>query len=803
MVQDVRLAIRTLARSRAFTAAAIATLAIGIGGNAAIFSIVDRVVLRALPFPDSGRLVRLHDSTLAPGGQIYRGNIVPARWDAIARSSRTLAPVTAQRAENLAWVGGERTEPVEAASISAGTLELFGVVPRIGRAFRQEELARGAASGVALISDRFWRTRLGGSAAAIGGPLRLADRTLTVVGVLPKGFRFPYHADVWLPLAVDPTDPRDLLTIARLAPGATLPSARAEMAAIARRLETESAGATRGRGIDVMTLKEDLLRGEDRVPLALMTAVGFLLLLACGNLAALVLSRSVARQREMAVRAALGATPRRQLRPLLAESLLLALAGGGLGLLLAEAAGKALTALVPRVLGEELGFGAAEMGPALVLFVAAVSVLSGLALGIIPAWRSSRSDPAALLQSGGRSASLSTGNRRLLSAFIVGEVALATVLLTGSAVMLQDLARRSRLDLGLNAPGLLSLEIHLGDGTDSSGESAGRRVDRILAAVRRVPGVRAAAASTINPFSGATWGIGVAPEGAASPEDFSTVNFRMVTPGLLAAEGVPLVAGRETADSDREASPPVAVVSRHLARRLWPREPAPGRRILRHTPGGALVAMTVVGIAGDVHDAGELRDAIYLPYRQLSGHTGEETVYVMVRGATDRGAWARDAVRAVSAAEPSVPVAEAEFMDRLYSRSLAQNELGAAVLGGFAAFGLLLSTIGIFGLVTFVSRQRRTEIGIRMALGAAPSRIRSWVRAEGARLAAIGAAIGVGLAIAAHRALVGLLSDAPASGWTPAAVAVLLLAIGTAAADLPARRAARSDPNETLRDEGR
>ncbi|MEO8429935.1 MAG: ADOP family duplicated permease [Acidobacteriota bacterium] len=798
ILQDVRYAARTLARSRGFAAAAIVTLAIGIGGTAAMFSLVERIVLRDLPFPKSSRLVRLHDAVLAAGGQVYRGNLMPDRWRAIEAEPGVFDRFTAQRVESLTWTGGETAAPLEGASVSPGTFEIFGISPILGRAFAPEEERLGGESGAVLVSESFWRQRLGGDPGVLGRSLPLADRTLTIVGVLPRDFHFPYHADVWLPLRVDPSNGRDLLTIGRLAPGVTIERARAAMAAVASRLAKENPAAGRDRDIDLVSLKEDLLRGEDRLPLALLSSVAFLLLLACANLAALLLSRSVARERELAIRGALGATRWRQLRQLLIESLLLAFGGGSLGLLLAASAESLLAALVPRVLGEELRFSLAGGGWRVALFSVAVSAAVGILFGIVPGWRSARADPADALRAGGRAGTLSLGGRRLLRSFVAGEVALATVLLAGSAFMVSDLVHRQNREVGLQPRGLLSVELPLPAAAGATGEGRDRVLSRILRAAREAPGVSRAAATTVNPFWGGTWGTGVAPEGAAA-NTLSTVNYRIVTPGLLEAWETPILSGRDVADFDRAGTPAVVVVSRRLARRFWGDQNAIGRRLVGSGARGSAEPMTVVGVAGDVRDASELEEAIYVPYAQAGGTADAGRVFLMLRGASRDESWATGAVRAIARSEPALAVAESAFMDRLYQRSLSQNRLGTSVLSSFALFGLLLASIGVFGAVAFLAGQRRLEIGIRLAVGAGPRQIRGLLLGEGARLAAIGCAAGLLLAYPAWLLLARALPDFSGSAWPAAAVAAALFTVAILASDAPARRAARADPSETLR----
>ncbi|MEP6768729.1 MAG: ABC transporter permease [Acidobacteriota bacterium] len=801
---DLRYAVRTLAKSRGFSAAAILTLALAIGGNFAIFRVVHAVFLRPLPFPEEHRLVRLYDATLAPGGQVYRGNLLPPRWDAIARRSRSFDRFTAQRPESLTLLESGPPATLDGASVSPGTFEVFGIAPAIGRAFTREEERLGSAGGVALISDRMWKTRFSADAGIVGRSLRLSDRTLTVVGVLPPGFRFPYRADVWLPLAFDTADRHDVLTIARLAPGTGIGRARSELADIAKTLEAEDPASSRGRAIDVAPLRQDLIRGEQRVPLALMTAVGFLLLLGCANLANLLLARSVGRQKEMAIRGALGATRWRQARQLLAESLTLSAAGGALGVLGAHALGTSLSSLVPRVLDEELAFSRPGWDPGLLIFAFGLSAATGILFGLAPAWSAARRDVASTLKWGGRSAG-TFGPRRLLSGFVVGEVALATVLLGAAAWMLADLRRLQNADVGLRPEGLIAVQVPLPESRYPDAAARTRALQSLLREVRAVPGIESAGATTINPFWGGTWGIGISPEGADMSAPFASVNFRLASPGLFRAFGTSLLTGRDFSDADRPGTPDVAIVSRRLARRFWGSRDAVGRTILRRSADARLIRMTVVGVATDVRDAGDLSDAVYMPYAQLAGHPAGESFWLMARaggpGAVERArgeASGRDLRRAIARVDAALAPAELSGMDRLYSRSLAQNRLGASVLSLFAAFGLLLATVGIFGVVSFTAGQRRPEIGIRIALGATPSQIRTLVLRQGVLLSGAGVAIGLAASAGAHVLLSKALPDLPSSPWMTVSIGLALFFVATFASFLPARRASRLEPGAAL-----
>jgi putative ABC transport system permease protein len=803
LLHDLRDAVRTYRRNPGFAAAAIATLALGIGGNAAIFSIVDRLVVRPLPFPHSDRLVRVRNTVIAPGGQLYKPQVLPPHWAAISQGTRSFDRAFAELPERLTWIGGESPISFEGERVSAKTFQTLGVTPALGRLFTAREETLGDQSRVALVSDQFWRTRLGGRTDVLGSPLRLADQTGTIVGVLPPGFRFPYASDVWRPLTVDPAGKRDLFVVARLAPGVRLEAARTEMNDLARRLEADGPVFLKGRGIDVTPLQDYLVNGEQRIPLVLMASVGFLLLLGCANLGALSLARSIERQREMGIRAALGEGRGRQLRRALCESLLLSVAGGIAGLVLASWVGSPMTTLLPRAFLEDLPLSPHDTAPAVLLFAIGLSCLTGLLFGIVPVWNSAKNDPISALRGAGRSTSLAAGSRRALSAVVATEIALATLLLGGAALMLANFADRQSRDLGLRPDHLFSAEIPL---RNASGDSAQRRsqlVPQILRSISGIPGVASAAVATANPFSERRWGVGVAPEGRNldPTRDLSTVNLRLVSSGLFRTFRTPLLAGRDILDSDRPDTPAVTVISRHLARRLWSRTNAVGQRLARRRPDGTLTGMTVVGVVGDIRDSGDLTDTIYIPYAQVSELETAETIYLMVRGASSSDAWAHELPRALTRVDSRLGIADSGFMDGFYADSLRQNRVGTSVLGFFALFGLLLASVGVFAIVSFVAFQRRFEIGIRIAVGASPGEVGLLVLRHGLFLAAAGAAAGFPLALAANRLLQAALPDFSMRPMLCAAVAASLILVATAASAFPARRAARLDPLVALKSE--
>ena len=802
LIQDLRYALRTLAKNPGFAAAAIATLALGIGGNCAIFGVVNAILFRPLPFPEPARLVRLLDATTTPSGQTYSGNLLPWKLATIAASANVFDRVTAQRVERLTLTGSGDPVRIDGASVSPGSLALLGVVPELGRTFRLDEETAGDVN-IALVSQRLWRDRFGGDPSVLGRPILLDGRSAVVVGVLPAGFHFPYRADVWLPLRIDPSDRRDLLVIARLAPGRSLKDALAEAPVIARRLEKEDPARSRGRGLEILSLQSNLVREQDRVPLLLLAAMGSFLLLACANLANLILARSAARQRETAIRAALGASRLRQARQFLSESLALAFLGAGAGLLLAGWLSRPLDALMPRVLLEELPAVRGGFDLRLLAFAAAAAVATGVLCGLAPALSSARLDLGPLLKAAGRSATGGGENRRVLSGFVVVQVAISTLLLTSAFSMMRGLEQARTRNLGLDPKNLLHAELELPRARYGSGAQRVRALAEILRRLEAVPGVSSAAATSVNPLWGGTWGMGIAPGAlAGDPLEYRAVNVRLVTPGLLRTLNTSLLSGRDIADTDRSDSPPVAIISRRMAGRMWGEAGALGRTIARRSPQGAPISMQVVGLAADVADFGDLQETVYLPYRQLSDVEDAETVHLMVRGELGRLGFAADVARAVRAVDPSLALADVSPMTELHAASLSQQRLGTLVLAAFGVFGVVLATIGTYGVMAFRVARRRTEIGIRIALGARPALIERLFVREGLGLSALGGVLGI-IGAELLQPLIAR-SLGPAFAGSPgldAAVVGVLAAVGTLASWAPARRAARLDPIRALRAE--
>jgi putative ABC transport system permease protein len=792
---DVRHAARSLCQSPLSTLLAVLTLGIGIGGSTAFFGLLDAAFLRPLPFPESERLTRILEAVPAGEGASYLANLVPRKVDFIARRSHSFDELTWERFESFALLGAGDPVQVGGASLSPGAAQLLGLRPVLGRVFDAAEETRGEASGAVIISNDLWRDRLGSDLGAIGKTLRLGDRLVTVIGVAQSDFHFPYRADVWQPLRLDVSDLRDLLVIGRLRLGVTVGEARSEMAAVADDLRRETGPAGRHFGIEVVPLREELLRDQERTSTGLFLATVLFLVMASANVAGLLAARGSLRRREVAIRSALGAGGWMQLRLALAEPMLLAAAAGAVALALVRLAAPALTSLVPQVLSNELGVQPVRLGWRVGGFAFVASILAAIvaALGsALPVWRPS---PAAAVASE-RTPGL-RGRQRGLRTLLGGEIALLSLLLLASAAIVAGFLAVALAPLGFEPHGVWAFQIVAPVSRYGDPATLARLVDRIAGESQASPGARVAV-TTINPLSGATWGESVRRVGM-SPDETTEVNLRLVSSGLFETLGIELVSGRDFAARDA-AGPPVAIVSRRLARRLWQRQDVVGELLVRGPDASPIVA-TVVGVAGDVEDAGDLRETLYLPFVQLAGVAGANQFWVVARSTAGGATWVRDLERGIWRIDPELAWSDAGWMDSMRSRSLTRERLGSRLASFYAGFGLLLAGLGLGGIMAFLLSRREVELGVRQALGATPGQLLRALTAEGLGIAALGLAAG----FAAFFALQPLLAH-----WVPdvahpapivwAEVAGVVLAVSSVAAYLPARCAARRDPIAALRE---
>ena len=793
-LQDLRSALRSLRRTPGVALAAVATLAVGIGGLCAIFGVLDVTLLRPLPVAHEEEMLRIREGTRQPDGTVDEVNVAGAHFGELQTQARTLSSLSAMSARSVALTGGEVPEHVEAALLSPGSLRTLGIALLAGRPFTDAEERLGTASGVVLIGESLARARFGEAAAAVGREIALDGASRRVVGVLPGWFRFPYHAQAWLPVVPSAASADDYAVFARRAKGASLQQVRAELQAIAGRMPSRVPGTFAGYALVATPMRESLIDGEHKVALALLGVLGAFLLLACANVATLLLARSAARQKEIAVRAALGATRGRQVRQLLLEASLIALAGAALGTWLAVFAAPTVLQLAPGNLTRQLGLGGVPIDWRVLCFALGCGVLAALAAGVAPALQASRPDLREVLSEGGGAGSSARAHRPL-QALVVAQTALAFALLTGGGLVIEDFRELSKQAPGFDPRQLVSAQITLPEQRYPDAQRRIAFVTGLQRSAAAIPGVEAAAITSVNPFGGGTWSAPVLTLGEDDAQARS-VNHRLITPGLLAAMRIPLLRGRDFTDADGPGSQRVVLVSSHLAKRLWPGRDALQQQVRVARAGAPW--LTVVGVVGDVLDEGGLRDTWYLPYAQNAATGAAEWFYLMARSP------ARDLElplrRAVAAVDPELAVDRIAPMESIRGEALSRPRLGAAAVALFGGFGVLLAALGTFGVISFTLAQRRREMGVRMALGATAPRILLLVLRRGLVLALAGECIGALLALLLDGALRSHLTAL--SGAQPllyGAVALLLLASAAAAALLPARRASSLDPAEVLR----
>ena len=800
---DFRHAVRLLRRAPRNTALTIAILALGIGANTAMFSAVNHVLLRPLPFPEDDRLMRLRDQITGADGFLHPFNMSARHVIALREYASVFDGIVAMSGDNMTLVGGEVPARLSVVLQSEGADRTLAVAPAIGRPFSPDEQRRGLDSGVALVSHALWQTRLGGSADAIGTTIRLDSRTFTVIGIMPPMYAFPYEAQVWLPMVLDPNDQtHDFAVWGRLRPGVTQTQARADLDSVAFRIRTIDPGSLPGYGIQMMTMRENVT-GTQVAPLrALSAVVAFLLLIACVNVSTLSLARAVTRRREFAVRAALGATASRHVRQLTVESLVVAGCGCACGLILTAWIAPLTERLIPGVLSEQLGLATLRADWRVAAFAAVVSVGSALAAGVAPAFGSWRSDPRAALSEGGRSIGLGGGNR-LFSALIVAEAALTLVLVAGTALVVRNFIRLQTQPLGFDAAGLLAVELTPPAERYASGPGRSSLIRRIVEETGAAPGVVRAAVTTVNPLGGGTWGAPVISEQAeaANPNAAVNVNHRLITPGLFETMGIRLLKGRTFTDRDRAGTEMVTIVSDRMARRLWPNADPIGQRARIARPNRPW--LTVVGVAADVsdsHDPGVPFETWYVPYDQHADTAAAEHVYVMARSRGDALALTPPIQRAINRVDPMLAPYDPVAMDSYRANSISRERVSAGFMLAFGAFGLLLAALGVYGVMAFSVAQRTPEFGVRLALGARMTDILPLVLRRSTVLVSCGIVLGTAIAVALNRTLASVLTEV--SAVDIASLVLAAVAIGLTAAIacvVPALAAGRIDPIRALK----
>jgi predicted permease len=799
--QDLRRGFRNLTKSLGFSAAAIVVLALGIGANTAIFSVVDSVLLQPLPYPDPGRLVRIWHTppqSSFPGLRTF--SVSPANFLDWERDARSFECVAFYRFIQLNLTGGASPEALTAARVTGDFFNVLRAAPLLGRTFNAEE-SRPGAGPTAVLGHALWKTRFGGDPSIVGRDIHLNGMLYRVVGVMGPEVRLPDYAQLWVPYEWTPEQRatranHNGLVIGRLKPGVDRSAAQAEMSVISDRLARQYPEEDAGWGAVVVPLREDLVADVRPVLLVLLGSVAFVLLIACANIANLVLARTLGRRRELALRSALGASRARLIQQLLSETLLLALAGGALGLFLAHFGVDAIVAF----LAEELPRSAEVALDARVLsFTFVLAVAIGVLAGIVPAWRLTRGDVAGPLRQGaGRTVGEGDPGARTRGLLVVSEVALSLVLLVGAGLMVRSLWLLQRVDPGFDAKNVVTMHLALPNTKYAEPVRAHAFLTELLERFGSLPGVEAAGGVSDLPLTGAqNWPIAI--EGRPVPPiaQQPTVVGSVVAGDYFRALRIRLVDGRLFNAADSAGSPAVVLVSESMAKRFWPGENALHKRLSTSLYPGP---REVVGIVADVKLNGlELREpdsAMYLPESQFP----LRAIDLAIRTANPGSAAA--AVVAVHALDPDLPVLRLGSLEAIRADSISRQRFGMVLLAGFAGLALVLAAVGISSVLAYSVRRRRREIGIRIALGARTSDVLRMVIVQGLRPAILGMVIGVAGALALARVLSSLIFGIRATDpATFAAVALLLGAVAVVACLVPARRAAAVSPTTALRDD--
>ncbi len=798
LAQDLRFAWRAFRRRPAFTAALVLTLALGIGANTAIFSVVNAVLLQRLPFPNPGRLVMVWEDASAvgfPRNTPAVGNY--ADWKATIRTFDDVAALD-QRSFNL--TGDAEPEKVDGAGVTANLFTVLDVSPLIGRTWRADEDVPG--NRVAVLSYALWQRRFGGDAGILNRTVQFNDTPYTILGVMPPRFQVVSpDLQIWVPMNFTAAELGDrgshyLNVIARLATGATLAQANGELSALAARSATEHPDTNRQIGMFAVPLLDDYVGDTRAVLIVLLAAVAGVLLVACANVANLLLTGAMGRSREMAVRAALGANRRRLIRQLMTESLLLAVCGGALGIAVANWSFGTLAHLVPAPLADLSRVG---LDNRVLAATAAVTMLTGALFGLAPAWRASRVDFGA----GSSTRGLVGGPGRLGNMLVVTEIALATVLLVGAGLFIQSYRTISHVNLGFTPDHVLTAQVQL---PRSSYASFNRRLDFVRSVTDRagrLPGVVSVGYTSAAPLQWKGGTSGFMPEGRPINRQLSydAVN-RVVSPGYMTTIGMTLREGRHFTEHDDVNGEPVAIINDRMAKQYWPGEDPLGRRFRAGSEGDDAALRTIVGIVDDTRVMGidqPTKAEMYFPIAQ-SPNNWMWPRDIAIRVAGDPSALVAELRATVWSVDRTQPISRIQTLDDIVSDELQGRRTQMTLMSAFAGLALLLSTVGVYGVLSYSVSTRTREIGLRLALGGAPGRVRALIIRQGLTLAAIGLLIGLTASMLGATLVSRLLFEvSPHDPWTFAIQACVLGAACVAATYLPARRASRVDPMAALR----
>jgi predicted permease len=799
--QDVRYGIRMLGKAPGFTTVAVIVLALGIGANTAIFSVVNSVLLRPLPFKDPGRIVFVNK--IAAKGEL--AGVEGREFLDWQKQNETFEQIAAYTDNNFNLSGIGEPERVSCAQVSASLFPLFGVRPLIGRAFLPEE-DRPGHNQVAVISRGLWQRRFGSVDSLADQILTLNGKSYAVVGVMPSSFEFPPGPEIWLPIALDAEQETHgefwslVDVVGRVKQGSGIESARLELATLSSRLPNDGPAMGSETRIELVPLHEHLVKDVRLALLVLLGAVGFVLLIACANVGNLMLVRGAARQKEMAIRVAIGASRWRLARQLLTESLLIALLGGSMGVLLALWGVDLLVAAIPAELAGTI-HGLSEIGidRQALAFTLVVSILTGVVFGLAPALVASKPNLTEVLKQGGKNARAAHGPGSLRGALVVAELALALVLLAGAGVMIKSFARLMDVTPGFRTENVLTMRLELPRSRYADPQQAARFFQQVLDRVETLPGVESAGAINHRPLSGYSLVSFFSIEGSPRPQPGKDqpIIVGVSTPDYFRAMGIPLLSGRFFNEQDAEGAATVAIINQAMARRFFQDQDPIGKTIGFACKDG--LCRKIVGVVGDIRQQGlgeEIRAEAYLPYLQFPSNS----MTLVLHTATDPLSFVAAVRGRVQEVDKDQPVSDIKTMQKRLSDSVAQPRLTMTMLGIFAAFALILAAVGIYGMMSYTVSGRTHEIGIRMALGAQRQDVIKLVLGQAALLAVAGTAIGIGAAVALTRVLSSLLFGVSATDpVTFAVVSIILTGVALGACFVPARRATKVDPMIALR----
>lgn len=809
LTQDLRYGLRTLANNPGSTAAAIAVLSLGIGANVAIFSVTNAVLFRSLPYQDPGRLVFLWGNKVSKGMQ--QESISPADYKDFQNGSQALDGMGAIREQSSVLIEKDTPERIETAAVSPNTFHLLGLRPILGRSFSADEDQPGK-NHVVILSAGLWERRFGRDPEILGKTISLDGGSYAVVGIAPVEFRIPAsQSELWIPYTPDPTDllpasrgVRQLHVIGRLQPGITLERAQGELQSTAARLAQQYPDADAGFSVNLTPLREQLVGGIRPTLWLLTVAVVAVLLIACVNLAHLLLARAAGREREIAVRAALGASAGRLMRQLLTESVVLALTAGLLGLLLAYWGTWAVAKLAPSVFPEA---GHVPIDWRVLAFTLGVSTLTGLIFGLVPALVSARSNLNLVLRSGGRGGSGSRARARLRDMLLVCEVAFSAALLVGAGLLVRSFARLQDVNPGFRPDHVLTMQLSLPPAAYAD-LKVGLFFEQLLDRVRVLPGVQASGICRFLPLNGsdASGNFQIEGQPVLAAADQPRAKFRTASGGYFSALGIPLIRGRVFDRTDTQHTPKVVVINQTAARRYWPNQDPIGKRILSGLDENQW--STIIGVVGDIKQAGldsPTSPETYYHYLQIPPgemNFAESSMALVIRTTADPAAMTSSVREALHTLDPAQPIYNVQSMDQVLQESVAQPRFRAFLIGLFAALALVLASIGLYGVVAYSVSQRTAELGIRVAVGARPADIVKLVVFRAAGLAAMGLVIGIGASLVGSRLLSGFLFEvSPSDPFTLGVASIVILAVALTASLVPALRAAKVDPVVALRAE--